>query len=326
MMNSHEIQLEMTLPENCRGMRFDQALAKCFPEHSRTRLTQWIRCGQAILDGVRCEPKLKVNGGEQVQILAQILPVHEDNPEALPLDIIYEDDDILVLNKPAGLVVHPAAGNRQGTLLNALLFHSPMLKLLPRAGIVHRLDKDTTGLMVVAKTLTAHTALVAALQRREIEREYFALVGAELIAGGTIETQMGRHPQNRIKMAVVNSGKPACTHYRCQERYHGFTLLKVKLETGRTHQIRVHLSHLGFPIVGDALYGWRCKLPPKSLPALQEELVKFKRQALHACKLSLKHPVSNEMLSWEAGLPLDFANLLTLLQLKEKYHAPSHRS
>ncbi len=321
MIDSQQINLNTTIPEDCRGMRFDQALAKCFPEHSRTRITQWIRNGHVSLDGQLLEPKVKVNGGEEVTIQTTILPVHEDPAESIPLNIVYEDDDILVLNKPAGLVVHPGSGNRQGTLLNALLYHAPQLANLPRAGIVHRLDKDTTGLMVVAKTLHAHTALVAALQRRDIQRDYIALVGTEVIAGATVDEPIGRHPHQRTKMAVTHSGKPARTHFRCQKRYHGFTLLDVKLETGRTHQIRVHLSHIGHPIVGDSTYGWRYRIPAKSSPELQQMLIAFKRQALHARALSLNHPVTGEVLSWKAPLPDDYVALLKLLQPKEGYHS-----
>ncbi len=315
-----KINLQTSIPDDCKGFRLDQALAHCFPEHSRTRLTQWIRSGQVSVDGQTCEPKAKVNGGEAIAINASVLTQLTEQPEDIALNILFEDDNLLVLNKPAGLVVHPAAGNRQGTLLNALLHHAPELSHLPRAGIVHRLDKDTTGLMVVAKTLSAHTALVAALQKREIKREYVALVGVEVIAGATIDEPIGRHPHQRTKMAVTHNGKPARTHFRCLKRYHGFTLLDVKLETGRTHQIRVHLSHRGYPIVGDATYGWRYRIPAKSSQDLQQALLNFRRQALHAKALTLAHPVSGEILSWQAPLPEDFQSLLKLLQTKEGYY------
>lgn len=305
------IDLTTSVPEDYRGLRLDVVLAKCFPEHSRSRLAEWIKQSKVTLNGkIVIEPKAKVQGGEMLALKTELQPALNDTAEPIPLDIIYEDDDILVINKPAGLVVHPAAGNRRGTLLNALLFHAPSLNHLPRAGIVHRLDKETTGLMVVAKTLIAHTVLVAAMQRREIEREYLAVVAEELIAGGTIDAPIGRHPHQRTKMAVVSSGKPARTHYRCKMRYRGFTLLEVKLETGRTHQIRVHFAHQGLPLVGDTIYGWRYKLPPQSSPELQKQLLAFRRQALHAWRLSLAHPVSGETLSWQAPLPKDFANLL----------------
>lgn len=310
-MNS--IYLNVELPESVRGMRLDQALAKCFPEHSRSRLCQWIKLGQVQVNGKICEPKSKVIGGEAVEIAASLVEHHDDIAQPLPLNILFEDTHLLILNKPTGLVVHPAAGNYQGTLLNALLHHAPQLRHLPRAGIVHRLDKDTTGLMVVAKTLEAHTGLVSALQRREIERKYYALVGSEIIAGNTIDAPIGRHPHKRTKMAVIESGKHARTHYRCKQRFLGFTLLDVTLETGRTHQIRVHLSHQNMPIVGDTVYGWRYKVPAKSSVDLQTAVVQFKRQALHAYSLALSHPATGEHLTWTADLPDDFAHLVKLL-------------
>ncbi len=308
------ISLSVCIPEDCQGMRLDQALAKCFPEHSRARITQWIRSEQVTVDGKQREPKVKVLAGQQIEINATLVVLHEDSGESIPLNIVYEDDDIAIINKPAGLVVHPAAGNRQGTLLNALLYHAPQLCHLPRAGIIHRLDKDTTGLMVITKTLTAHTNLVAALARREIKREYLALVGAEIIAGKTIDDPIGRHPQHRVKMAVVESGKPARTHFRCKTRYQGFTLLHVTLDTGRTHQIRVHLSHEGYPLVGDGIYGWRFKVPPKSSEELRQCLMAFRRQALHAWALSFEHPTTGEKMRWEAPLPPDVTELISHLQ------------
>ncbi len=319
-MVSQEINLIVSLTLGHRGLRLDQAIAQCFPEHSRSRLTQWIKLGQVSVNGkTDCEPKSKVQGGEQIEIKALITPVRDDLAQSIPLDILYEDETLLVINKPAGLVVHPAAGNPDNTLLNALLHHHAPLVNLPRAGIVHRLDKDTTGLMVVAKTLSAHTALVDALQKREIKREYLALVGAEVIAGDTIALPIGRHSTKRTKMAVKENGKPARTFYRCKQRFDGFTLLHLKLDTGRTHQIRVHLSHIGYPIVGDSLYGWRHKVPPKSSVELQETIRLFQRQALHAFALSLIHPIHQKELSWKAPLPEDFAKLLSLLHRREGY-------
>lgn len=305
------IDLTTQVPDDYRGLRLDVVLAKCFPEHSRSRLAEWIKQAKVCLnDKIAISPKARVQGGETLTLKTTLAIVQHDAAESIPLHIIYEDDDILVINKPAGLVVHPAAGNHRGTLLNALLFHAPSLNLLPRAGIVHRLDKDTTGLMVVAKTLATHTALVSAMQKREIEREYLALVADELIAGGTIDLPVGRHPVQRTKMAVTTNGKPARTHYRCHKRYRGFTLLDVKLDTGRTHQIRVHFSHQKLPLVGDTVYGWRYKLPPQSSPELQKQLLAFRRQALHACRLSLVHPIKNEKMTWTAPIPNDFAMLL----------------
>jgi len=307
------LALNTTIPESYSGLRFDQALAKCFPEHSRNRLAQWIKSGQATLNDQQVTVKHLVQGGEVVNLRANIDVRHDDEPQAIALDIIYEDQEILVVNKPAGLVVHPAAGNHDGTLLNALLYHVPTLKHLPRAGIIHRLDKDTTGLMIIAKTLTAHTALVASLAEREIERCYMALVAKELICGKTIDAPIGRHLHHRTKMAVVKSGKPARTHIRCQQRFHGFTLLSIKLETGRTHQIRVHLSHENMPIVGDSAYGWRVKLPKSATLALQTQVQNFKRQALHAYRLALVHPTSLKPIEFEAPLPNDFKTLVESL-------------
>jgi 23S rRNA pseudouridine1911/1915/1917 synthase len=320
MLKSEHIALKAHVPEGYKGLRLDQALAKCFPEHSRSRLTQWIKERKVSVDGEHWEPKAKVHGGETISVEASLVPVQEDVAEEIPLNVVYEDEDILVVNKPANLVVHPAAGNPQGTLLNALLFHAPQLSHLPRAGIVHRLDKDTTGLMVVAKTLPAHTALVSKLQKREIERKYYALIGTQMIAGGTVDEPIGRHHQHRKKMTVTHTGKPARTHYRCKKRYRGFTLLDVKLETGRTHQIRVHLSHIDHPIVGDSLYGWRYRIPAQSTPALQQALSEFKRQALHAYSLGLHHPISGEWMEWQAPIPADFSALLALLEPREIQH------
>lgn len=313
------VYLTTVMDESYGGQRLDQALAKCFPAHSRARLTDWIKRNEVWVNGEHWEPKRKLKGGESILIDAEVAAQQADEGQAIPLSIIYEDDEILVLNKPAGRVVHPGAGNRQSTLLNALLYHAPALREIPRAGIIHRLDKDTTGLMVVAKTLAAHTKLVASLAAREIEREYLVLIAGEWIAGKTIDLPIGRHPTQRTKMAVMKtSGKPARTHFRCYQRYEGYTLLHAKLETGRTHQIRVHLSHDGFPVVGDSTYGWRYRVPKGASVALQEAIRRFSRQALHAWKLSLDHPVSGERLSFEVPLPDDFAALLTCMVGKNK--------
>lgn len=308
------VYLTTVIDEVYAGHRLDATLAKCFPEHSRARLTDWIKQGDVSVDGKHLEPKSKLKGGESVLIDTTMQTLHEDIEQPIPLSIVFEDDEILILNKPAGRVVHPGAGNRQGTLLNALLYHAPSLRTVPRAGIVHRLDKDTTGLMVVAKTLTAHTKLVADLAARTIEREYLTLIAGEWIAGKTIDWPIGRHPTQRTKMAVMKtSGKPARTHFRCHKRYEGYTLLHAKLDTGRTHQIRVHLAHDGQAVVGDATYGWRYRVPKGSTVELQEHIRAFQRQALHAWKLSLLHPVTGEKLSFEAPLPEDFATLLSVL-------------
>ncbi|MGV6858827.1 MAG: 23S rRNA pseudouridine(1911/1915/1917) synthase RluD [bacterium] len=296
------------------GRRLDQILAESFPEFSRSRLQAWVKSGQVTVNGDSCKSKDKMRGGEQVAV--QMEPPEEDPqfaPEDIPLNVVYEDDHILVINKPPGLVVHPGAGNWSGTLLNGLLHYAPQLAGIPRAGIVHRLDKDTSGLMVVAKTLQAHKNLVDALAERDVSREYLALVQGEMVAGGTVESPIGRHSKDRKRMAVTVGGKEAITHYRVNQRFHGYTLLDVKLETGRTHQIRVHLSSIHYPIVGDQVYGTRLRLPVSPSPELEAFLRGFKRQALHARKLGLYHPDSDEFLSWEAPVPEDYQRLLDLL-------------
>ena len=311
------IHLSTVIQDDYRGQRLDQALAKCFPEHSRARLTDWIKRKVVWVNGEHWEPKAKLKGGESVLIEAEVAPQQVDEEEAISLSIIYEDEELIILNKPAGMVVHPGAGNRQGTLLNALLYHAPCLREIPRAGIIHRLDKDTTGVMVVAKTLASHTKLVAELAKRKIDREYLALIADEWIAGKTIDLPIGRHPTQRTKMAVHRTnGKPAKTHFRCLKRYEGFTLLYAKLETGRTHQIRVHLSHDGSPVVGDKTYGWRVRTPKGSTEGLREKIRVFQRQALHAWKLSLLHPSTGEALSFEVPLPEDYAELLSFMKEK----------
>lgn len=266
------------------------------------------------VNGTRIRPKDKVKSGDEIIINAIIEANESWQAESISLDIIYEDDQIIVLNKPAGLVVHPAAGNQAGTLLNALLHHAPELAELPRAGIVHRLDKDTSGIMVVARTMTAHHFLVKALQARTIHREYRAIVVGQMTAGGTVEAPIGRHPKARTKMAVVATGKPAVTHYRVLERFPKHTFLKLMLETGRTHQIRVHMAHIHYPIVGDSSYGGRLRIPKGASEALRDCLQHFKRQALHAFRLELPHPTSNELMSWTAPLPDDMHSLLEILR------------
>ncbi|MEJ2655102.1 MAG: 23S rRNA pseudouridine(1911/1915/1917) synthase RluD [Acidihalobacter sp.] len=307
---SPEELVTTNIPPELAGQRVDQALARLMPEYSRSRLKAWIDAGRVTLDGRVPKPRDAVSGGESVQVRPLIETVHDDRPQAIALDIRYEDAEILVLNKPAGLVVHPAAGNPEGTLLNALLHHEPALATLPRAGIVHRLDKETSGLMVVAKSPGAHRRLVAALAEHEVSREYLALVQGEMIAGGTVDEPIGRHPRDRKRMAVVHGGKPAVSHYRVEERFVGHTLLRVHLETGRTHQIRVHMAHIRHPIVGDPVYGGRLRLPPGAGDELTTVLRRFNRQALHATRLGLEHPESGEHLSWEAEPPADMLALL----------------
>lgn len=299
------------------GQRLDQVAVDLLPEYSRSRLQQWIKQGKILLNGAISKPKTKVSGGETLQVTIELEQQGEWTAENIPLDIIFEDDSILLINKPVGLVVHPAAGNYTGTLLNALLYHCPELINIPRAGIVHRLDKDTSGLLVVAKTLPAQTHLVKQLQNRAFEREYEAIVYGEMIGGGTVNAAIGRHPVHRVKMAVMKnpqSGKEAITHYRIKERYRNFTALQVKLETGRTHQIRVHMAYIHYPLVGDPVYAGRLRLPPDCDEALKAYLLNFKRQALHALKLGLEHPETGEWLQWQVEAPADMQALKELLK------------
>ena len=311
---THTVQLQLTIPGSQRGQRLDRALAELVQDYSRSRLQQWIRAGQVTLDGRVPPVRERVQGGELVRIDAELVEQTASLPEAIPLDIVHEDAELLVINKPAGLVVHPAVGNPAGTLMNALLHHDPALAGLPRAGIVHRLDKNTTGLMVVARTLTAHKRLVDALQARTVKREYLTVVNTVLTAGGCIEAPLGRHPVDRKRMAVVSGGKEAITHYRVVERYRAHTLLQVRLETGRTHQIRVHMAYQHCPVVGDPVYGGRLRLPRGASVALREALANFRRQALHAARLELVHPGSGALVSWEAHVPDDMEQLITVLR------------
>ncbi|MGD2112404.1 MAG: 23S rRNA pseudouridine(1911/1915/1917) synthase RluD, partial [Gammaproteobacteria bacterium] len=283
------IDLQVTIPDTLRGRRLDLALAELVPDYSRSRLQQWIRAGQVTLDARVAQVREKVHGGEVVRIAATLPAQGNDQPQAIELELLHADADLLVINKPAGLVVHPAAGNPAGTLLNALLHYDPALAALPRAGIVHRLDKATSGLLVVARNLTAHKRLVEALQARRITREYLAVVSTVLTAGGRIDAPIGRHPVERKRMAVTAGGKAAVTHYRVEERYRAHTLVRVRLETGRTHQIRVHMAHQHTPLLGDPVYGGRLRLPAGAGVALQETLAGFRRQALHATRLELQH-------------------------------------
>ncbi|GLS27930.1 23S rRNA pseudouridine(1911/1915/1917) synthase RluD [Marinibactrum halimedae] len=311
---SQHIQTQVIVPDHCSGQRLDQVAAQLFPEFSRSQLQSWIKNGDLTVDTQSARPKDKLLGGENLQLDAQLQPQGEWTPQAIELDIIYEDDDIIVINKPAGLVVHPAAGNRDGTLLNALLAHCPEQENLPRAGIVHRLDKDTTGLMVVAKTLQAHNELITQLQERSVSREYEAVVIGTMTGGGKINAPIGRHPKQRKLMAVVNvGGKEAITHYRLLKRFPNHTHVRVKLETGRTHQIRVHMAHNRHPLVGDSVYAGRFKIPKGASPELVEQLKRFPRQALHAAQLGLFHPESGEYMQWQAPLPEDFDALLSAL-------------
>ena len=300
--------LEMQVPTDLGGLRLDQALVKLLPEYSRSRLQDWVEQGLVTINGKPGSVKQKVWGGEAICVSPQMHPSEQPYfAEDIPLDVVYEDDSILVINKPVGLVVHPGSGNWEGTLLNALLHHAPQLAGVPRAGIVHRLDKDTSGLLVVAKTLVAQTALVRQLQARTMKREYLALVWGELDYGGVVNLPIGRHPSQRVKMAVIEGGKDAVTHYNIEANFPSCTLVRCRLETGRTHQIRVHLTHLGHPLIGDTVYKkgvQKCVLP------LRELLNGFPRQALHATKLALEHPDTGEWMEWEVPLPEDMEELL----------------
>lgn len=303
----------ITMPEHA-GMRLDQIVAQHCPTYSRSQLQKWIKSGDIQVDGQVMKPKEKIISG--AEIIVNPIPQEQidDLPEDIPIDIQYEDDHIMVINKPAGLVVHPGAGNRKGTLVNALLFHDSRQNTIPRAGIVHRLDKDTSGLMVVAKTLEAHQSLVGQLQERTVSREYLALVFGEVVAGDSVEGNIGRHPVDRKKMAVVDGGKYALTHYRIEERLKGFTLLRVFLETGRTHQIRVHLSWKLLPLVGDQVYRGRSRVPAGMTEHARNSLQKFPRQVLHATRLGLIHPVTGEDMSWEVSIPDDINELMDILR------------
>jgi 23S rRNA pseudouridine1911/1915/1917 synthase len=302
------------VPESAAGRRFDAVLAELFPEYSRSRLSAWIKSGDVLLDGGQVRPRDPVRGGEVVDLVAVAETQVHAEPEDIPLRILYEDPDVLVLDKPAGLVVHPGAGNPTGTLVNALLHHDPGLSALPRAGIVHRLDKDTSGVMMVARTLQAHAALVAQLAAREVHRQYLAVVVGALVSGGTADAAIDRHPRDRIRMAVREDGRDAVTHFRLRERFRAHTLLECRLETGRTHQIRVHMAHLKHPIVGDPLYGGPLRLPKGATPALVEALRGFRRQALHAESLEFAHPATGEPVRCEAPVPDDLQALVRALR------------
>ena len=307
------IKRECSVAEEMVGKRLDQAVAELFPEYSRSRLQAWIKSGELKVNGEIWKIKAKVKGGEKLDLEVQLEAETRWLPEPIPLNICYEDTHILVLNKPAGLVVHPAAGNQAGTLLNALLYYSPDLAALPRAGIVHRLDKDTTGLMVVAKTLEAHHHLVSQLQARTVNRQYEAIAAGVMTGGGSVDKPIGRHPAQRVKMAVVDGGKEARTHYRVVKRFRGHTHVRVNLETGRTHQIRVHMAHIKYPLLGDSIYGGRLRHPKGASEQLLRALRGFKRQALHAGKLGLIHPVSGEHMEWEAEIPEDMQVMIRAL-------------
>jgi len=303
---------EALVPDELAGKRLDQVLAQLYPELSRNRLQGWIKAGRVLVDGHAAVPKQKVLGGERLQLDTSPDPDQMAfEAEDIPLEVVFEDEAVIVINKPAGLVVHPASGNWSGTLLNALLHHEPALAGVPRAGIVHRLDKDTSGLMVVARTLAAQTHLVRQLQARTVSREYLALAHGDVASDGTVDAPIGRHPSQRTRMAVIPSGREALTHYFVERHYVDCTLLSCRLETGRTHQIRVHMAYLGHPLVGDPVYGKR--------RCANDLLQSFSRQALHARRLGLLHPVTEQSMSWSADPPEDFARLLAALDSGDRF-------
>ena len=303
-----------TIPDDLAGQRLDRALAALFPEYSRSRLKAWLLDGALLVDGGSPKPREPVVGGETVALQIDPEAQVSAEPEPIAIDVVFEDEALIVINKPAGLVVHPGAGNTSGTLMNGLLHHAPELGELPRAGIIHRLDKDTSGLLLIAKTLPAHTALVRLLADRDIERHYLAVCGGVLTGGGKIDAPIGRHRSDRKRMCVRDDGKPAVTHYMVLERFIAHTYISVKLETGRTHQIRVHFAHRRHALAGDPVYGGRLALPKGASDQLIETLRSFRRQALHAAKLAFAHPVSGEAMSFEAAPPDDFLALLDALR------------
>ncbi len=306
-------EIILTAPPDVAGLRLDQALARMFPEYSRSRLKDWVLIGNVTVDGEVLRPRDRLSGGEKIRVIPEPEAQETVRGQPIPLTILYEDEAVIVLDKPAGLVVHPGAGNPEGTLQNALLHHRPELAVVPRAGIVHRLDKDTTGVMVVAATIQDHTDLVRQLERRTVKREYRAVCTGVMTAGGTVEAPIGRHPVDRLRMAVRDNGRPAVTHYRVVRRFRAHTDVRASLETGRTHQIRVHMAHLGFPLVGDRVYGGRLKLPPAASEELISILRRFRRQALHARRLQFTHPRSGEPVSFLAPIPGDHRALLDAL-------------
>lgn len=310
-------KLVTKVPEELSGRRLDQVLANLYPQHSRSRLQIWINAGQVRVNNRILRQKDPVKTGELIEIIPTFDDQAECQPEDIPLDIVHEDGDILIINKPPGLVVHPGAGNPSHTLQNALLYHDPELAKIPRAGIIQRLDKDTSGIMVITKTPETHTYLVEQLQRRLIKREYQAIVAGVMTAGGKIEAPIGRHPVFRKRMAVTDGGKPAVTHYRILKKYRHHTHILVTLETGRTHQIRVHMAHIHHPVTGDPVYGGRNRLPKNISSGLRQAIQNFPRQALHASALTLVHPVSREKLTWTVPVPEDIRLLLAVIERNE---------
>ena len=306
-------KLKIIIPERMTGQRLDVALSEMLPDYSRSKITAWIKSGEALINHKPFKPKDKVNGSEMVELTINQKQNNDWVGEDIPLNVVFEDEDMIVLNKAVGLVTHPGAGNWSGTLANALLHYEPKLATLDRAGIVHRLDKNTSGLMVVARNEKSQKNLVEQLQTHSVSREYSAIVYGHMVSGGTIDKPIGRDTKDRVKQTVSSNGKEAVTHYRVIDRYQNHTHVKVILETGRTHQIRVHLSHIGYPLIGDSMYGGKVRFPRKADAILKKALVNFKRQALHSRKLTLAHPISGELVSWKAPLPEDMLALLDVL-------------
>ena len=305
--------LTIIIPERMTGDRLDVALSEMLPDYSRSKITAWIKSGDALINNKTFKPKDKVNGSQVVMLSLNKKQNNDWSAENIALNIVFEDEDIIIINKPFGLVTHPGAGNWNGTLANALLYYDPELSKLDRAGIVHRLDKNTSGLMVIARNEKSQKYLVEQLQSHSVVREYSAIVYGHMISGGSVNDPIGRDPKDRIKQAVSSNGKDATTHYRVIDRFKSHTHVKAILETGRTHQIRVHLSHIGYPLLGDPMYGGRVRFPKKASEILKESLLGFKRQALHSKKLTLNHPSTGELMSWKAPLPDDMLELLNIL-------------
>ena len=311
-------RLQIIIPERMEGERLDVALAEMLPELSRSKITNWIKSGNALISSKTFKPKDKVIGNEIVDLTIIKNPNNNWHAEDIPINVIYEDEDIIVINKQAGVVTHPGPGNWHGTLANALLNYDPELKSLDRAGIVHRLDKNTSGLMVVARNQKAQKYLVGQLQNHSVIREYSAIVYGHMISGGTINQPIGRDTKNRLKQAVIRNGREAITHYRVIDRFKSHTHVKAILETGRTHQIRVHLSHIGHALIGDSVYGGKLRYPKKASEDLKRALFNFRRQALHSRRLSLHHPETGELMSWKTSLPADMLNLLNAIDRFDK--------
>ncbi len=310
-----KIQLEIVIPEKFKGKRLDLALSKLFPEHSRSRIQSWIKAGEVEVNNSKYKQRNVVNSGDIIKINTTLTSIDKHQAEHIDLDVIHEDKAIIILNKPAGLVVHPGAGNQKHTLVNALLHFDEKLDVLPRAGIIHRLDKDTTGIMIIARTIESYTYLVNELQKRKIKRNYKAIICGQLVAGGVIENKIGRHPVHRTKMAVTDKGKLATTHYRIIKKFQHYTYLDIQLGTGRTHQIRVHMNNEKHPIIGDPLYGKNTFIKKGIDASLREFIKNFKRQALHAYNLEFTHPISKKMISLKAELPNDMNNLIKILEM-----------